>query len=140
MRKTLMMANSLGYPLRYPAEYHAGTINQTVTYHYPTAEDIGQILNLNNCRDFGGGNVYNDAFGFLDQNPHNTMHLWTGGMNPDYVADPVGPSPVASTTMPESNRNRGVQVAGRRFHTRDDLYSQPKFGDMFSNLTASYDP
>src|SRR5262249_23739031 len=24
--------------------------------------------------------------------------------------------------------------------SRDDLYSQPQFGDMFSNLTASYDP
>jgi hypothetical protein len=22
-------------------------------------------------------------FGFLDQNPHNTMHIWTGGENPD---------------------------------------------------------
>ena len=27
-----------------------------------------------------------------------------------------------------------------QFHQRDDLYSQPQFGDMFSNLTASYDP
>ena len=42
-----------------------------------------QILGLNNFRDFGGGNVYNAAFGFLDQNPHNTMHIWTGGQNPD---------------------------------------------------------
>ena len=33
-----------------------------------------------------------------------------------------------------------MKVAGRRFHSRDDLYGQPAFGDMFSNLTASYDP
>ena len=33
-----------------------------------------------------------------------------------------------------------MRVAGRRFHSREDLYSQPTNGDMFSNLTASYDP
>ena len=38
------------------------------------------------------------------------------------------------------DRNRAVQVAGRKFHKREDLYSQPPYGDMFSNLTASYDP
>jgi tyrosinase len=41
--------------------------------------------------------------------------------------------------MPKS-RNRAVEVAGRKFHKREDLYTQPPFGDMFSNLTASYDP
>jgi tyrosinase len=38
------------------------------------------------------------------------------------------------------DRNKSVKVAGRRFHSRDDMYSQPPLGDMFSNLTASYDP
>jgi tyrosinase len=86
-------------------------------------------------RDFGGGGMYNDSFGFLDQNPHNTMHIWTGGMNPDadkaleHFEERFG-----------SDRNKGVRVAGRRFHTRADMYQQPDFGDMFSNLTASYDP
>jgi len=79
----LLMSNSLWYPLRYPAEYEGGqTINQRIHYHYPTARDIDQILSLNNFRDFGGGNIYNASFGFLDQNPHNTMHIWTGGQKP----------------------------------------------------------
>jgi tyrosinase len=141
----LLDSNSLWYPLRYPAEYSiAGkpaTINQAVHYHYPTADDMAQILGLATFRDFGGGNLYNDAFGFLDQNPHNTMHLWTGGMNPDYVAGaPDDSTPTASPRMTQDNRNRGVQVVGRRFHSREDLHSQPQFGDMFSNLTASFDP
>ncbi len=85
MIRALMRSNALWYPLRYPAEYKGGkTINKQIHYHYPTAEDMQQILSLNNFRDFGGGNVYNAAFGYLDQNPHNTMHIWTGGQNPEY--------------------------------------------------------
>ena len=130
----LLDANALWYPLRYPAEYQdsAGqdsTINKVIHYHYPTADDIEQILSLRTFRDFGGGSSYDDAFGFIDQNPHNTLHIWTGGMNPD-----------APTTQPPEDRNKAVKVVGRRFHSRDDMYSQPPFGDMFSNLTASYDP
>ena len=87
MIDALLASNSLWYPLRYPAEYDGNqTINQRIHYHYPTAEDIEQILSLNNFRDFGGGNVYNASFGFLDQNPHNTMHIWTGGQNPEFKA------------------------------------------------------
>ncbi len=131
----LLATNSLWYPLRYPAQYGKGTINTVIHYHYPTADDMEQIKSLRTFRDFGGGSFYDDSFGFLDQNPHNTMHIWTGGMNP---------TPASSKTPPlgdlARDRNRGVLVAGRRFHSRDDLYSQPKFGDMFSNLTASYDP
>lgn len=134
----LLATNSLWYPLRYPAEYGKNpktTINQAVHYHYPTADDMRQILSLRTFRDFGGGNFYNDSFGFLDQNPHNTMHLWTGGINPD----PVQSGPDLAQDL-GGNRNRGVQIAGRRFHTSEDLYTRPKYGDMFSNLTASYDP
>ncbi|HEX2189583.1 MAG TPA: tyrosinase family protein [Longimicrobiaceae bacterium] len=135
----LLLSNSLWYPLRFPGEYQAKggkpiTINQRFNYHYPSAEDVEQIMALRTFRDFGGGSLYNDSFGFLDQNPHNTMHLWTGGQNPDFVDEDAAPAQL------HGNRNRGVKVAGRRFHTRDDLYSQPQFGDMFSNLTASYDP
>lgn len=125
----LLDANSLWYPLRYPGEFGGSTINKVIHYHYPTADDIEQILSLRTYRDFGGGSLYNDSFGFLDQNPHNTLHIWTGGMNPQFNSQAV-----------PADRNQGVQVAGRRFHKREDLYTQPQFGDMFSNLTASYDP
>ncbi|WP_038932884.1 tyrosinase family protein [Bradyrhizobium japonicum] len=151
----LLHSNSLWYPLRYPAEYDGGgTINQVIHYHYPSADDIAQILSLNNFRDFGGGSIYDAAFGFLDQNPHNTMHIWTGGQNPDagkaaYVCQ-GGPTATGTTPQPgaetarlralTTRRNSAAQVGGRRFHARPDLYSQPDFGDMFSNLTASYDP
>src|SRR5580692_2647857 len=114
----LLDANSLWYPLRYPAEYHDRfgntTINTVIHYHYPTAEDIEQIMSVRTFRDFGGGSSYDDAFGFIDQNPHNTLHIWTGGMNPD----------VAPAKAP-GDRNKSVVVVGRRFHTRDDMYSQP---------------
>jgi len=138
----LLAANALWYPLRYPAEYFDPNtrkplpINRSIFhYHYPTAEDMEQILALRTFRDFGGGSFYNDSFGYLDQNPHNTMHIWTGGQNPD----PETASVVGSSEM-AANRNRGVRVAGRHFHSRNDLYSRPDVGDMLSNLTASYDP
>jgi tyrosinase len=149
----LLASNPLWYPLRYPAEYPNGqTINQKIHYHYPTCGDIEQILSLNNFRDFGGGNVYNASFGFIDQNPHNTMHIWTGGMNPEFLPpNSFTPEYACDKTAPENpelprgqalaeRRNLMVRVKDRKFHTRDDMYSQPPLGDMFSNLTASYDP
>jgi tyrosinase len=141
----LLAGNSLWYPLRYPAEYQnkkkqPATINQNFHYHYPTAGDIDQILALRTFRDFGGGSFYDDSFGFLDQNPHNTMHIWTGGQNINADTDPPAAAQAALLADPAKQRNRSVRVAGRRPHTRDDLYSQPASGDMLSNLTASYDP
>ena len=124
----LLEANALCYPLRYSGQFGKGTINSEIHYHYPTQEDLDEIHSLRTFRDFGGGSLYVDSFGFLDQNPHNTMHIWTGGMNPAYAS------------QAPADRNAAVRVAGRRFHQRDDLYSEPQFGDMFSNLTASYDP
>lgn len=154
MIDALLASNALWYPLRYPAEYAGGgTINSVIHYHYPTADDMAQILSLNNFRDFGGGSVYDAAFGFLDQNPHNTMHIWTGGMNPDAglktyaCTEGVGPglagagaTVAAAGEMLGARRNGTTQIADRQFHRRADLYTQPGFGDMFSNLTASYDP
>jgi tyrosinase len=143
----LLAANALWYPLRYPNEYHGTTIEQAVHYHYPTAADIAQILSLRTFRDFGGGSFYNDSFGFLDQNPHNTMHLWTGGMNPnpssqDQAPDTKDAAKDVKAVMRalNNNRNRGVQIQGRNFHSSEDMYTRPDFGDMFSNLSASYDP
>ena len=146
--RALLAANSLWYPLRYPSEYYDPKTKEPKKintsqfhYHYPTAADMDQIFSLRTFRDFGGGSFYDDSFGFLDQNPHNTMHIWTGGMNPDYDPNQAAPlSVLATPTMESQRRNRSVQVAGRRFHSLDDLLSEPQYGDMLSNLTASYDP
>jgi tyrosinase len=138
----LLDANALWYPLRYPGEFQddsggSSTINRVIHYHYPSADDIEQILSLRTFRDFGGGSLYNDSFGFIDQNPHNTIHIWTGGMNPYKPKK----TPQEKSVVPQPEfRNKAVQVSGRKFHKREDLYMQPPFGDMFSNLTASYDP
>ena len=143
----LMDSNPLWYALRFPAEYQDSngnpqTINQAIHYHYPTQRDMDEILSLRTFRDFGGGSLYNDAFGFLDQNPHNTMHIWTGGMNPAYQAPPARSTVTALQQASFLERNRTVKVAGRQFHTRQEFYDwrQVQLGDMFSNLTASYDP
>ncbi|HEX8451442.1 MAG TPA: tyrosinase family protein [Longimicrobium sp.] len=145
--EALVIGNPLWYPLRFPSEYQnsAGesqTINERIHYHYPTARDMDEIMSLRSWRDFGGGSQYNDAFGFLDQNPHNTMHIWTGGMNPDYKAPPSKSTGEALSRASYLERNRMVTVAGRQFHTKEEFYGFRKvqYGDMFSNLTASYDP
>jgi tyrosinase len=150
MIHALLQSNALWYPLRYPAYYGPKkTINQPpIQYHYPTLEDMHQISSLNNFRDFGGGSVYDAAFGFLDQNPHNTMHIWTGGFNPDsgaanYKCNDSAAAATAAAPVGEAlgeRRNLVVSIKDRKFHSLNDLYSQPAAGDMFSNLTASYDP
>jgi tyrosinase len=143
----LVHGNPLWYPLRFPAEYqdasgNPATINQAINYHYPSPRDMKEIMSLRSWRDFGGGSMYNDAFGFLDQNPHNTMHIWTGGMNPDYQAPPAPSAVDALRHASFLERNRTVRVAGRQFHTKQEFYDfrSVQYGDMFSNLTASYDP
>jgi tyrosinase len=143
----LLDSNSLWYPLRFPAEYQDSkgqkrTINQQIHYHYPTRRDMDEIMALRSFRDFGGGGLYNDAFGFLDQNPHNTMHIWTGGMNPDYGKAPPRSGVEALQEASFLERNRTVKVAGRQFHSRQEFYDyrNVQYGDMFSNLTAAYDP
>lgn len=143
----LMDSNPLWYALRFPAEYqdssgNPATINQAIHYHYPTRRDMDEIMSLRTYRDFGGGSLYNDAFGFLDQNPHNTMHIWTGGMNPAYTSAPAESTLLALEKASWLERNRTVKVAGRAFHTRGEFYRwrEVQLGDMFSNLTASYDP
>jgi tyrosinase len=146
MIDALLASNALWYPLRYPAEYGSNTLASAFGMHFPSGEDMAEILSLNNFRDFGGGSIYDAAFGFLDQNPHNTMHIWTGGLNPDaglktYPTE--APRPQADGPAPRNaaaRRNAAGVVAGRTFHSRPDLYNQPDSGDMLSNLTASYDP
>ncbi|CAM2066653.1 Tyrosinase family protein [Sulfidibacter corallicola] len=133
----LLASNSLWYPLRYPAEFQTddgkpSTINEIIHYHYPSLNDVIQIQSLNNFRDYGGGSRYNDSYGWIDQNPHNTLHIWCGGMNPDYEKEGWAPE--------QKVPPKGVRIGGRTYHSRKDLYAQPQFGDMFSNLTASFDP
>ncbi len=137
----LLASNALWYPLRYPSEYHDSKnepqpINQSMFhYHYPTAEDMEQILALRTFRDFGGGSFYDDSFGFLDQNPHNTMHIWTGGQNPH----PVQPKVAPPARSPDSATAACASPVGARTRETTSTYSR-EFGDMLSNLTASYDP
>lgn len=149
MIDALLASNPLWYPLRFPAEYGGKTINEAIHYHYPSADDIQQILSLNNFRDFGGGSIYDASFGFLDQNPHNTLHIWTGGMNPYYddgksgeksYEDSCETACQSAKNGAAERRNTMVRAGGRHFHSRSDMYDQPQYGDMFSNLTASYDP
>jgi len=149
MIDALLASNALWYPLRYSAEFGGKTIETKFGMHFPSGEDMKEIQALNNFRDFGGGSIYDAAFGFLDQNPHNTMHIWTGGLNPDadqkdYVCDPPKALKARrgddAQRIAPARRNEATRVAGRKFHSRPDLYTQPGVGDMLSNLTASYDP
>jgi tyrosinase len=139
----LLGTNSLWYPLRYPGEFGGKTLPQAFGAHYPTAENIREIMALTTFRDFGGGPQYDASFGFLDQNPHNTMHVWTGGKNPDAGTSKAGLLAAVedADAAVGTARNRGVRARDRRFHTHEDMYyEQQPYGDMFSNLTASYDP
>jgi len=138
----LLGTNSLWYPLRYPGEFGGKAFTNATGAHYPTAENIREIMALTTFRDFGGGPQYDASFGFLDQNPHNTMHVWTGGANPDVGADDApGEQQTAAWLQTGLPRNRAVRARDRRFHTHEDMYyAQQANGDMFSNLTASYDP
>lgn len=133
----LLQANPLWYSLRYPAEFWpevptndpktVQNVAQSIFhYHYPTAPEVAQIQSLKNYRDYGGGPIYNDSYGYIDQNPHNTLHIWCGAQNPEF--DPNA-----------KDAEKGVRVV-RKYHTKEDMFSQPQFGDMLSNLTASFDP
>jgi len=135
----LLEANALWYPLRYSGQFHDRTpkknpvsVNAAFHYHFPSADDMAEIMSLRTFRDFGGGGLYDDSFGFMDQNPHNTLHIWTGGQNPDWAPP--------KDAAPQSDRNRAARITGRNPHHRADLYTQQPVGDMLSNLTASYDP
>jgi len=87
-----------------------GSLAQASHHHYPTAEEVAQILALNNWPDFGGGHFANQSFGMLSQNPHNTGHIWSGGENPFY-----------SSQKPNDPE-------------------EPQYGSMFVDLVAFFDP
>jgi tyrosinase len=72
--------NPLFDDLRYPGEFGGTTLEAAFRHHYPTPQDIQKILAIDNWRDFGGGMDIDQSFGALDMNPHNTMHIWIGGL------------------------------------------------------------
>ena len=113
----LLDANPLWYPLRYPGQFGSGTINTVIHYHYPSAQDVQEILSLRTFRDFGGGSLYNESFGFLDQNPHNTLHIWTGGLKPA-PAPPRRVGPVGDGRPEQGDPDRRTQIPheGRSLH------------------------
>lgn len=55
--------------------------------HYPTKSDIENLMEIPDFRSFGGGPDSNQSFGVLSMNPHNMIHLWSGGADP---SDPTG--------------------------------------------------
>lgn len=129
--KQLEQINPLWYPLRYPCMFYELDENgnfilkdgqpiavgeqglqQNFHHHFPTAEDVDNILKVDNWRDFAGGPEYNQSFGVLDMAPHNTIHIWLGGYNKNYKEDQDG----------------------------NPIIGEPKYGDMLTNLTAGFDP
>ena len=77
------------------------------------------------------------------------MHIWTGGQNPEsptktppaYVATAgAGKSCGPSRAGARRTAQRRRQVERSQASHAGGSLSQPAFGDMFSNLTASYDP
>ena len=71
--------NPLFTDLRYPGEF-LDSIEQQFHQHYPTPGDIERILAIDTWREFGGGMDVDQSFGVLDMDPHNTMHIWIGGL------------------------------------------------------------
>lgn len=83
-------ANPLWTAFRWPGQFPAGSGGlQQFGQHYPTKEEIRTILDIPDWRSFGGGPYSNQAFGALSMNPHNTIHIWSGGQQPGSDNSPV---------------------------------------------------
>lgn len=95
----LQEINPMWYPYRYPMKttYKPGRYKiplrtlRDFNHHYPTKTDIESILATQSFQQFGGGDAYNESFGVLDMDPHNTIHIWSGGYNPNYDKDNPDP-------------------------------------------------
>lgn len=120
--------NPLWHPYRYPGMFYPtdgdhnplvdrngspipakGKLSHVFHHHYPGKEDIAEILGIAHWGDFGGGHFSNQSFGILEQNPHNTGHIWVGGQNPF-------------------------------FNSSEQNSAEPRFGSMFNDLVAFFDP
>lgn len=129
----LARVNPLWYQFRYPGMFYnkstttngafdpnnpLGVIGlQRYHHHFPTKTDVDRIMDIDNWRDFGGGPMYDQSFGILDMDPHNTIHLWTGGNNPSHYQLACNPDNASLSSDP----------------------NEPAMGDMFNNLTAAFD-
>lgn len=129
----LARVNPLWYQFRYPGMFYSASNSegqafdptkplgvqglQNYHHHFPSSADIERIMTIDNWRDFGGGPQYDQSFGILDMDPHNTIHLWTGGNNPMNYALACNPNNSALSADP----------------------NEPPYGDMFNNLTAAFD-
>ncbi len=93
--------NPMWYPFRYPMKTSYDHVKRKdikkmptlvdFNHHYPVKSDIQQILAVSSFQQFGGGDAYNESFGVLDMDPHNTIHIWSGGFNPNYEKDANDP-------------------------------------------------
>lgn len=78
--------------------------------NYPRPEDMDRLLEIDQFFSFGSGPADNQFFGALE-NVHNLLHLFSGGQNPNF----------------KDGDNPQNRLA-------------PKYGDMFSNSTTTFDP
>ena len=83
----LKVVNPLFSELRFPGEFTTpGQFQDAFHMHYPTQQDVDNILAIETWRDFGGGMDVDQSFGVVDMVPHNTMHVWIGGQPSAAVA------------------------------------------------------
>lgn len=83
--------NPLWHELRFPGMFFDSNGNpmgddglvKQFHHHYPKQQDIDEMLRIPTWRVFGGGALYDQSFGTLDQEPHNTIHIWSGGESPE---------------------------------------------------------
>jgi tyrosinase len=76
----LKVVNPLFSEKRWPGDFSSGAVDPRFDDHYPRPDDIDRIVAIDSWRDFGGGMDVDQSFGVVDMDPHNTMHLWIGGM------------------------------------------------------------
>jgi tyrosinase len=115
----LKEVNPLWFPNRWP-----GSMAGPSTQYYPTKQDIGLIIDINNFGDFGGGPTYDHHYGALEK-VHNGMHNFSGGTNPCY--------PSNDKTWAETYKKLGLTADPQNLEN-------PIYGWMTDNRTTAFDP